>query len=245
MGCEDGALNIFTLEDDRELGAKLDKEIESNPQDYPLLDPGQYPDAYDHLTRIRDEILDSGEVELKNEFDWEVHIIDDDETLNAFAAPGGYIYVYTGLLRYLDAEDHFAGVLGHEIAHADRRHGTQQLTQAYGVSALIGLILGKNPGLAAEIAASLTQMSFSREHEAEADEYSVYYLCETMYAADGAAGFFIKLEEEGGVDIPEFLSTHPSGEHRIEDIQMLAGDLGCSTKLAKDAQWNAFMASLP
>jgi len=70
----------------------------------------------------------------KDDFAWQVKIIDDPETLNAFATPGGYIYVYTGLIKFLDTEDQLAGVMGHEIAHADLRHSTRQMTSSYGVS---------------------------------------------------------------------------------------------------------------
>ena len=98
-----------------------------------LVDPIAYPDAYAHLDALRDDILASGEVAYADEFDWETHFIQDDEVLNAFAAPGGYIYVYTGLMRYLEEEDQLAGVLGHEIAHAANRHSTEQLTKQYGI----------------------------------------------------------------------------------------------------------------
>lgn len=247
--CEDGSvpdINLFSIQDDMDLGAELDAEIESHPKEYgEVLDPDEYAEAYDHLYRIRDEILASGEVEHADEFEWETHILHDDEVLNAFAAPGGYIYVYTGLLRYLDQEDHFAGVLGHEIAHAANRHATEQMSKQYGIDVLISFLLGKNPGIGAELAAGLVGLEFSREDEEEADAYSVYYLCETLYASDGTAGFFEKLVEEGSLEVPEFLSTHPSSDSRVEDIRALAEDLGCSTDPNPDAEWAAFLDSLP
>ena len=60
------------------------------------------PEAYDHLSRIRDALLASGELEHADDFDWEVYLVDDPQTLNAFAAPGGYMFFYTGLIDYLD-----------------------------------------------------------------------------------------------------------------------------------------------
>ncbi|MEZ4238261.1 MAG: M48 family metalloprotease [Myxococcota bacterium] len=217
--------------------AQLAAEIEANPDEYGvILDRSQYAEAYAHLDAIRDEILSADAVNYPSRFDWETHIIDDDEVLNAFAAPGGYIYVYTGLIRYLDSEDHFAGVMGHEIAHADQRHSTQQLTKAYGIESLLGLIFGDaDPGLAADVAAGLLSLEFSRTDEAEADEYSVRYLCDTPYAANGAAGFFEKLLAEGSVEIPEFLSTHPSSASRVQDINAMAEELGCSTGRTRTA----------
>jgi beta-barrel assembly-enhancing protease len=242
---EEGGLNVFSIEDDIELGQQVKDEIAADPETYPVLDESLYPEAYAHLHALRDEVLASEEILYRDEFAWELYIIDDDETLNAFAAPGGYIWIYTGILKYLTVEDHFVGVLGHEIAHADRRHSTQQLTKIYGISSLISVVLGEDPGLAAEIAAGLVSLSFSREHESDADEYSVHYLCESLWASDGAAGFFEQLLEEGGAEVPEFLSTHPSSEDRVADIHAIAEELGCPTELNADADWEAFLETLP
>ena len=193
--CKKGEkINIFSIEDDKALGLQLSEEIAANPSEYPLLSESQYPGAYSYLIGIRDKLLNSGEVKYKDEFSWPLKIIQDDSTLNAFAAPGGYIYVFTGLIKYLDSEDELAGVLGHEIAHADRRHSTSQLTKQYGIVTLLQAAAGDNPGLMAQVAASLISLKFSRSDESEADEYSVIYLCPTDYNAAGAAGFFEKIE---------------------------------------------------
>jgi predicted Zn-dependent protease len=247
--CEGQSLpdvNLFTIEDDIALGQQLDAEIMSDPATYPVLDEAANAEAYAHIHDIRDEILASGQLTYTDEFTWDLKIIQDDATLNAFAAPGGFMYVYTGLIRFLEVEDHLAGVIGHEMAHADERHTTDQLTQAYGVSLLLGVILGEDPGLVGDIAAALVSLEFSREDEAQADERSVEYLCETRYAANGAAGFFEKLLElEGGFQIPEFLSTHPSSETRVADINALAATLGCSTEPWAGADYQALIDALP
>ena len=240
-----GGLNLFTVQDDIDLGREVRDQILADPSTYPVLEEDDAPDAYAHLYRVRDAVLASGEIQHADTFDWEVYLVDDPDTLNAFATPGGYLFFYTGLIDYLDEEDHFAGVMGHEIAHADRRHSTQQLTKAYGVATLLQVVLGEDPGLAAEVAAGLVSLEFSRRDEADADESSVEYLCETAYAADGTAAFFAKLDEEGGVALPEFLSTHPSSDSRVEDIRDAAAARGCSVQLDPDAEWEAFQAALP
>lgn len=248
QGCVDtgneliDGLNLFSVEEDMELGRQLRDEIAASPDEYPLLDEGQHPEIYNHLFAMRDAILDTPDVEYADTFDWELYVIDDDETLNAFAAPGGYIYVYSGLIEFLEHEDELVGVLGHEIAHADQRHSTQQLTKAYGVQALLTLLVGEDPGLAASMVEGLVNLSFGRSDETEADTYSVLYLCETVWAADGAAGFFEKLE---GIEIPEFLSTHPSSETRVSDIQDMADSLGCDTALYPDGDYDEVVNSLP
>lgn len=233
------------------LGQQMEQQIASNPQQYPVLDRVQYREAYGHLQRITDEILNSGEVTHRDMFEWKLHIIRDDNTLNAFVTPGGYIYVYTGLIKYLDTEDQLAGVMGHEIAHADRRHSTNNMTKLYGVQILVGALAGENSSLLTQmigqVSGNLIGLSFSRNSEADADEYSVRYLSKTRYQCNGAAGFFEKILQEGNSQAPpQFLSTHPSSQNRVRDINAFAQSSGCNMQ-ASDSQANylAFKRSLP
>lgn len=226
-------LNLFSVQEDIRLGKQLKKEIENDPETYPLLSRTEYPEAYRYLENMRDRILASEQVQYRDEFEWEVHIIHDDEVLNAFVTPGGYIYVYTGLIKFLDSEDELAGVLGHEIAHADLRHSTQNMTKSYGVSFLLGLLTGGEDApewgqILAGITGNLTGLQFSRTSESEADEYSVIYLAQTNYRCDGAAGFFRKMLQSNQPTPPEFLSTHPSSEHRVEEIEQKARQMQCT-----------------
>ena len=221
-----GGFNLFTPEQDIELGKEVSKQIESDPQQFPLLPEQGNEEVYRYIRKITSKILNSGQVKYKDTFAWEVKIIKDDETLNAFCTPGGYIYVYTGLIKYLDSEDQLAGVMAHEIAHADLRHSTRQMTKTYGLAALVSIVTGKSePGLIEQIALGLVSLKFSRSHETESDLNSVKYLCPTDYRADGAAGFFKKIESSSGT--PEFLSTHPSPSNRIENIEARAQEMGC------------------
>ncbi|MFN6947032.1 MAG: M48 family metalloprotease [Cytophagaceae bacterium] len=242
-------INVFSVEDDITLGKQVRDWIE-NPDSSGMiiLDISAYPEAYEHLFRIRDYILKSDKVRYKDKFEWHTRIIHDDNTLNAFATPGGYIYVYTGLIKYLQHEDHFAGVMGHEIAHSDRRHSTNMLSKAYGWSLLFDVVFGKDPNAIKQISQGLMSLSFSRANESEADEYSVKYLCQNpaKYEADGTAGFFQRLIDEGqSGSSPEFLSTHPSPPNRVEEIKKKAEELGCDTELKSPDSWQQFKNSLP
>lgn len=247
--CKKEKINIFTVEDDIELGQQVKAEIEGNPSEYPILDESAYPDAYSHIRRIRDNILNTDLVDYKDKFNWEVYIIDNDEVLNAFACPGGYMYFYTGLIDYLDNEAEFAGVMGHEMAHVAKRHSTQTLTKVYGISMLFNIALGKESGKAAEIAAQLATgaatLAFSRDHEYEADEYAVKYLYATEYHPPALASFFEKLENAGGTRPPEFLSTHPSPENRLEEIDNVWKNLGGENGELFETQYQEFINSLP
>lgn len=245
-GCEDGdGFTLLSLDQDIELGQQLKAEIASDPATYPVLDPTQYADAYSHIYRMRDAVLNSGQVKYRNEFAWEVYLIGDDNTLNAFCAPGGYIYVYTGLIKYLDSEDQLTGVMGHEIAHADRRHSSKQITKAYGLSFVVDLLLGENQGALTDMAQGLVGLAFSRSDESEADEYSVKYLCPTNYNAAGAASFFEKIDADGQSSTFAFLSTHPSPDKRVENINAEKVELGCDGSGTFDARYQDFINSLP
>ncbi|MCC6702608.1 MAG: M48 family metalloprotease [Fluviicola sp.] len=237
-------INLFTIEQDRELGAQVAAEIDGNPQEYPLLDSTQYKEVYGYLYKIRNTILNSGNVKNKDNFQWRLRIIHDDSTLNAFCTPGGYIYVYTGILKYLDNEAQLAGVLGHEIAHADFRHSTRQMTKLYGVQTLVSILAG-NRQLLSQITTSIVGLKFSREHESEADKGSVTYLCPTAYQADGGAGFFEKITAAGGSRTPEFLSTHPSPEGRIEAFHNYKYEMGCQGSANYAAEYKSIVAKLP
>lgn len=242
---DDNTINIFTLEDDKNLGLQVKNEIFGNPSEYPILDTVQYAQAYSYLRGIVGKILDGGQVFYKDEFGWETYIIHDDNVLNAFCTPGGYMFVYTGLIKFLDAEHQLAGVMGHEIAHADRRHSTDAITRQYGISVLMSVVLGNNPGALANIANSLVSLKFSRTAETEADEYSVKYLCPTHYKADGAAAFFQKLIDNGqGGGSLDWFSTHPSPDNRVANITENATNLKCTGSSTFDAEYSNFKSNL-
>ncbi|MEQ8879612.1 MAG: M48 family metalloprotease [Cyclobacteriaceae bacterium] len=243
---------FFSVEDDQKLGLQVQEEIESKPSEYPMLPESKYPKSYEYIRDMTRNIVNSGNVAYKDDFAWVVKIIHDDNTLNAFCTPGGYIYVYTGLIKYLNSADDLAGVMGHEIAHADRRHSIKQLEKQYGISLLLSIALGESASQTAQIAGQLagkgTILAFSRGAESEADEYSVRYLSGTSYACNGAATFFEKLTAEGkSGGTPTFLSTHPSPDNRAEDINNFAKSIQCATKPIQESgmTYAQFKASLP
>lgn len=240
-----GGLNFFSLEDDKTFGAQVAAEIDADTENYPVMDSAQYPQAYAYLYAIRDSILNSGNVVHKDDFPWRLRLIQDDSTLNAFCTPGGYIYVYTGIIKYLDSEDQFAGVMGHEIAHADERHSTAALTRQYGLDVLFSVLLGEDQGTLAQIAQGLASLKYSRGNESESDIRSVEYLYPTAYDARGAARFFEKIEESGGAGGPEFLSTHPNPDNRVEAIISHWEGLGGKVGQTFENRYNDFQNSLP
>ncbi len=254
ISCDkNGDLLVFSVDDDIELGARIAEQIASDPS-FDILSPEQYPISYAYIQSMVDNILVSEEITYKEEFPWTISIIrdpSDDPVLNAFATPGGQLYVHTGLIYFLDKEDDLAGVLGHEIAHSDRRHGSKQLQRQYGITLLLDIISGGEASnlerIAGQIAGTGALLAFSRDAEAEADDYSVRYLSSSEYACNGAAAFFQKMLANEQQRQPEFLSTHPSPENRVEDINARATELNCDTTIDENSalRYVNFRNSLP
>lgn len=243
-GNQRNGFNLFTIDQDKQLGAQVAHEIDSNKREYPLLDSVKYREVYSYLYKVRDNILNSGKVSYRNEFLWKLHVIHNDSVLNAFCTPGGYIYVYTGILKFLDSEDQLAGVLGHEIGHADRRHSTRQMTQMFGIQILLDVLAGNRNALK-QVTGALIGLKFSRNHEIEADEQSVRYLCPIAYNAAGGAGFFEKIQAMGGGRVPEFLSTHPDPGNRIENFYNSKITMGCKGDQAFKTEYQKMVSVLP
>jgi predicted Zn-dependent protease len=159
---------------------------------------------------------------------WEVNLQDTKE-LNAYAMPGGKIMVYSGLVERLDlADEEIAAVIGHEIAHALREHSRERVSRAYaqqlalaGAAAVAGV--GEGALNLANMVATVTfQLPHSREQETEADGIGLELMARAGYNPTGAVNVWRKMEQvkEGGGP-PEFLSTHPSGESRIRELEAL------------------------
>ncbi len=157
---------------------------------------------------------------------WQYYVIDDPKTVNAFATPGGRIYVYTGLLLAAQNEAEVIGVLGHEIGHVVARHSARQLVAQKGIEVVSNMALGKNAGEVATLATALTGkgalLAYGRGHELEADEYGARYSNGIGYDPHGLITFFTRLSA-GGQDpgILVWLSTHPSNTERIDKLKAL------------------------
>jgi predicted Zn-dependent protease len=166
----------------------------------------------------------------KSPYRFEFHLLDDPETINAFALPGGQVFITEGLLRRLKTDGQLAGVLGHEIAHVVGRHGAehiakQQLTEGLTGAAVLATYDPNNPSSrsSAAVAAMIGQlvnMRFGREDELEADKLGIRFTSEAGYDPRALIALMKILDESAqGNRPPEFFSTHPNPENRIQRIQ--------------------------
>lgn len=166
-------------------------------------------------------------------YDWQVSVVRSAE-VNAFCLPGGKIVVYTGILPIAKTEAGLATVMGHEIAHATSRHGSQRLLQSkltstlmLGANAAVGLD-DMDPQQKQMVLGALgagTQfgvlLPFSRGHETEADEIGLHYMARAGYDPQEAVHFWERMSGVGGRQPPQFMSTHPAHGTRIERLKEL------------------------
>lgn len=161
-------------------------------------------------------------------FQWTFNVVDEN-TVNAWCMPGGKVVVYTGLLPVTQDEQSLAVVMGHEIAHAIARHGNQRMSQGmlmqFGGAAL-SVALSQKPQITQQlfmqsfgIGSQLGMLSYSRKHETEADKMGLVFAAMGGYNPEAAVGFWQRMSAGGGQKPPELLSTHPSDERRIRDLQ--------------------------
>ncbi len=232
VACSTG-INLFSDNDEVKMGQQFDEEIRKNEKEYPVYDNQEVKEYIDK--RIFQHVLESPEIKKKSVYNYQLEIIKNDTTLNAFAVPGGYVYLYTGLIKYLDSEAALAGVIGHEIAHVERRHATQRITSAYGLQIIASLALGNNPSqftvMAANLFSGLGLLANSRSNEDESDDYSIRYLQSTRYYPGAVKFFFEKLKDEdkvssGSGGLATFLSTHPDPVDRINTTADRLNKLG-------------------
>jgi predicted Zn-dependent protease len=162
-------------------------------------------------------------------FQWEFNVLDDPKTVNAWCMPGGKVAFYTGIMPICKDETGVAVVMGHEVAHAIANHGRERMSQGLLANGLLGTVggaMGQNPTLTQEVfmqavgmGTQIGMLKFSRQHESEADRIGLIFMAMAGYDPNAAPKFWERMTEmSGGGAPPEWLSTHPSHETRIRDL---------------------------
>jgi predicted Zn-dependent protease len=195
-----------------------------------VLEESNLSDDKDLVRRVRAIGADIAEVTGRDDFPWEFNVIEADSIANAFCLPGGKVAVYTGITELAGSDDELATVMAHEIAHAIARHGAERMTQMLMVD-LGGMALSEALSTKTETTLELASIAYgvgtgllyvlpySRTHESEADYMGLMYMARAGYDPRAAVDFWQKMQERGGQAPPEFLSTHPSPDTRIEDLK--------------------------
>jgi len=222
------AINLFSVRQDTEIGRQAAADAE---RQLPMV-----RDAY--VERYVNAIVDRlAEAAPGPKFDYRARVVNAAD-INAFSLPGGFIYVNRGLIEAVRSEGELAGVLAHEMAHVAQRHGTSQVTKAYGAQLGVGLLAGvlggrdHRLGMGEQVAGSLGLnalfMKFSRNAENEADRVGAQMMARAGYDPLAMASFFDVLAAEqrrnpGSVE--QFFSSHPSPRDRAANIRAQSAHL--------------------
>lgn len=222
---------MFPKSYENKLGAQAYEQVLKDPKVKLSADPGEIEPAKRVANRIIEAAKKSKYAETARTFDWDISVIKDDKTANAFALPGGKMAVYTGIYPFAKSEAGLAAVMGHEVVHALARHGAERMSQGVATQVLltganIALQTQGTPasgaimqalGLGAQVGVLLP---FSRAHESEADHIGLLLAAMAGYDPREAVALWQRMEQTaGGGQPPEFLSTHPSHETRIKQLQ--------------------------
>jgi predicted Zn-dependent protease len=222
---------LISDNEEKQIGQQVHAQLDQQGVKY-VTDPA----VTGYVDRVAAPVLAQAAKQRGN-MDWHVHVIDDPKQVNAFATPGGHIYVYSALLKNLKTENELAGVLAHESGHIIARHSARAMVDQFGLDALTQLALGKNPGLVGQIAAQLvgtgTMLAHSRAEESEADMLGAQIAAQAGYDPRGLSSFLHQLLASQGKtpEVLKWLSDHPASEDRIAALDQTIAAHGWSGKV--------------
>ena len=211
-------LQLVSGEQEVQMGAEAYKEILAKAK------VSTDPVANGLVTRVGTRIAAATG---RSDLPWEFKVIDDPHTVNAFALPGGKVAVYTGILPITRDEAGLAVVLGHEVSHVMARHSAERISEQLGAGLVakgIGAAIGLDPQITQAGAGLLVNtllLPWGRKQESEADHLGLIYMAKAGYDPHAARDLWIRMAEasKGRARPPEFLSTHPSEETRVRQIE--------------------------
>ena len=224
MGCGSaGGVGGVSLQDEWQLGQQIAAQVASQTRFV------NDPQALSYLRSVGERI--HAQTPLAN-MPFNFYIVDDND-VNAFAIPGGHVYVNRGLVAQADRENMLASVIAHETSHIVARHSLKQMQQAETINAIGGLLLGQNPSALAQIAGQVVaggaMARFSRADEKQADDMGLQLMASAGYDPRGMLDMFQKLlslESSHPGAVSRFFSDHPGTQDRINDISNRIGKLG-------------------
>lgn len=239
VGCETNPytgrkqLLMTSIGQEMQMGAQAYNQVKSDPKMRHSQDPREIEPVKRVAARIVEAAKRSKYAEMANQFQWEVSVIKDDKTANAFALPGGKMAVYTGIFPMAKTEAGLAAVMGHEVVHALARHGAERMSQGQVTNTLLQVagaaigMSGGNPMLGQATMAALgagaqvgVLLPFSRKHESEADYVGILLAADAGYDPRESVALWERMgQATGGGGTSEFLSTHPSHDTRIQQLK--------------------------
>jgi len=225
-------LLMTSVPQEMQMGAQAYSQVKTDPKLRQSQDPREIEPVKRVAARIIEAARRSKYAEMAQQFQWEVIVIKDDKTMNAFALPGGKIAVYTGIFPVARTEAGLAAVLGHEVVHALARHGAERMSQGQLTNAALqvaGAAVGSSDGGMMSQAAMAALgagaqvgvlLPFSRKHESEADYIGILLAADAGYDPRESVSLWERMGQlSGGGGPSEFMSTHPSNQTRVDQLK--------------------------
>ena len=226
-------INIFTDAQEVQLGKQFSREIEKEMKMY------SDPIVTAYIDQLGQHLANHSQ---RRNITYHFKVV-NTEVVNAFAVPGGYLYVNIGLIRAAENESELAGVIGHEIGHVVGKHGVKQMTRQLGLAAVAQLALGEDQSKLEQMVAGLATngvlTKYSRDAEREADMYAVQEMYDAGIDPEGMATFFEKLrnlQKSKPSRLQQMFATHPLTTERITAVRSQIAQLPRKSNLKKDSR---------
>ncbi|HUS58951.1 MAG TPA: M48 family metallopeptidase [Planctomycetota bacterium] len=240
-GC--ARFTLFTTAQEIEIGEQVQQEVEANNKLLGDLKVSGY------VSDVGNKVASQAH---RQDVTYTFKVIDSPNEINAFALPGGSIYIYTGLLKQMKTESELAAVLAHEAAHIAHRDSMAALSREVGAGILLQVLLGGEPSawqdLLGKVASNLTFLKFSRDDERRADRAGVDYMVKAGYDPQGMVNLltlFTQLSEKQPSSMEVFLSTHPGPQERIGLTQNYIQESGLKGGAVNQKEYEEVKRAIP
>jgi len=216
----------FSEDDQILIGQAITEIIKDPAYGFLLLDKVDYHEVYDHVNTLMDQITNTVMVDRREEFDWQVSILNNDEEANAFMVPGGHLYISTGLLKFLKGEHELVGVIAHEIAYADSDMLIDRMRDEFGSKDLSKILSNdaEREDILVGIASNMEDLFIVQDDIDTADAFATEIICEFLWDAEG----LLSVLQRGSEDARpiNWLQSKPTDDRRYFQLRNLIHDRG-------------------
>ncbi len=234
----------FNAEERQLISNGIQQAIQADTDAFTLLDPQATGDiglVYDYLNTIYQSLVNTAFVAHRNDLNWTIHLLHDDQSANTFITPGGALYITTGMLKTIRTEHELINVLAHEMMYADGIVLLEKLKDQFGGDVLGDIILGHNPPQLADIALALPEINYSEKEVLDADSYALDIICDFLYDPHGMRDFLKRLDvEEQNI---KWLNNRTGSDDR--PILVEQGASGCGPGSTFESRYQYHIARLP
>jgi len=212
------AKDEFNESDQTIIGNAVSDIINDSSYGFEVLDEANYQELYSHLNTLMGQIVNTVTVQRREDFDWKISVLKDDDEVNAFILPGGHLFIYSGFLKYLEGEHELVGMIAHEVAYADSDMLMDRLNNEIGSKDLSKVLSNDNgsASIASDIATMLKDIVYLEDEILSADLFCTDIICEFVWDGEG----ILSVLKRGGQDADgiQWLDAKPVSDDRLKQL---------------------------